>query len=100
MGYFANGTEGAAFEETWCVHCVHYDEAIGEDPPCPVWMAHLLYSYDLCSKKDDPGKVILDLLIEPTTFTASDGIAAFGNECKMFHSKSGATPGQMRFEGT
>lgn len=96
MGYFANGTEGAMFEETWCQNCVHYDPNVGVDPPCPVWMMHLLYSYDLCSKKEDPGKVILDALIEQKMVKASDGIDAFVNECRMFYSANGAQPGQMR----
>lgn len=48
MGYFSNGTEGMMFEEAWCSRCVHSDDrpgkAIGDkdNPPCPVWMAHLL----------------------------------------------------------
>jgi len=84
MGYFSNGTEGNCFEERWCSRC-HHDAAYrayvadgekGPRPePCPVWNAHLLFSYDLCNKKDDPGKVVLDMLIERTDLV---------NRCVMF----------------
>ena len=63
MGYFSNGTEGEIYEETFCARCVHYDNEIGEDTPCPIWMAHFLYAYDLCNKEDHPGKVMLDMFI-------------------------------------
>ncbi len=59
MGYFANGTEGDLFESENCNRCVHENAKNG----CPVMMAHVLFSYDLCNKQDDPGKVILDMLI-------------------------------------
>ena len=64
MGYFSNGTEGAIYEETFCARCVHYDNEIGEDQPCPIWMMHLLYAYELCNEgEDNPGKVMLDSFI-------------------------------------
>lgn len=89
IGYFSNGTEGEIFEEQWCSRCVHSDisggREIGVDPPCPVWMAHSLYSYELCNKDEDPGKVILDMLIDHKIVTASDGFGLPVNECKMFH---------------
>lgn len=78
MGYFSNGAEGADYEERYCSRCVHYDHKLGEDLPCPVWMAHLLYAYELCNEKEHPGKVMLDMLIPRTP----DGL---GNEqCRMF----------------
>ena len=58
MGYFANGTEGLMYEEDYCAKCAHVDG-------CPVWDAHLLFSYDLCNEQKHPGKVILDMLIPP-----------------------------------
>lgn len=104
MGYFSNGTEGAMFEEAWCSRCVHSDisgdREIGVDPPCPVWMAHTLFAYDLCNEKEHPGKVILDALIPLKMVTASDGIDVQVNECAMFHpvDAGAAIPGQMRIE--
>jgi len=101
MGYFANGTEGAMFEEAWCSRCVHSDitpgKEIGVDPPCPVWMAHAIYAYDLCNKKGDPGKIILDMLIPDERPVADDGLPVgpvVG--CAMFHPVDGgaAIPGQ------
>jgi hypothetical protein len=91
MGYFSNGTEGEMFEDAWCSRCVHSDisgdREIGVDPPCPVWMAHTLYAYDLCNEEEHPGKVILDMLIPSSLVIASDGLGAFSTEagCKMFH---------------
>jgi hypothetical protein len=88
MGYFANGTEGELFEEQWCSRCVHSDvgpgKEIGSDPPCPVWMAHQLFAYQLCNEGEHPGKVILDTLIPIKTVKASDGIDGPVNECAMF----------------
>jgi hypothetical protein len=88
MAYFANGTEGSIFEHNWCARCVHNDFTHGKepgvDPPCPVWMAHLLYNYDLCNEKDHPGKVILDMLITEEWVEAPDGHEYPKRECKMF----------------
>ncbi|TLX12099.1 hypothetical protein [Rhizobium sp. MHM7A] len=52
MGYFPNGTEGMLYEEEYCDRCLHQDE-------CPVWLAHLLYSYRDCNHDSS----ILHLLI-------------------------------------
>lgn len=95
MAYFANGTEGLEFEEQWCSRCVHSDHSggreVGIDPPCPVWIAHQLYAYDLCNEKDHPGKVILDLLIP-------DSKPGRMPTCAMFHpiDAGAAIPGQLR----
>lgn len=51
MGYFSSGTEGALYQERWCMRC-HHDR----DQDCPVWLAHLVHNYD-----DDRG--ILDQVI-------------------------------------
>jgi len=103
MGYFANGTEGEMFEVAWCSRCVHSDisgdREIGVDPPCPVWMAHTLFAYELCNAgEDDPGKTMLDLLIPTRMVQASDGFRIRRNECAMFHAiDAGAEiPGQLR----
>jgi len=61
MAYFANGTAGIDFEQRYCSRCVHMGPEDG--PGCPVWAAHLLFSYQLCNAKEDPGKIILDMLI-------------------------------------
>lgn len=71
MGYFSNGTEGEAYFADHCAHCVHNNK----DDGCPVWTAHLLYSYRDCN---DP-QSILHILIPKRE-------SAAGNEaCRMFH---------------
>ncbi len=90
------------FEEAWCSRCVHSDisgdREIGVDPPCPVWMAHTLFAYELCNAEEHPGKVILDLLIprKPRQVTGMLPI----NECAMFApvDAGAAIPGQLRIE--
>lgn len=85
MAYFANGTEAMIFEEQWCRRCVHRDhEAIGEAPPCPIWMAHFMYAYELCNEEEHPGKVMLDMLISEEWVDAPDGHKYPKQECKMF----------------
>jgi hypothetical protein len=104
VGYFANGTEAMMFEEAWCSRCKHSDcspgKELGVDPPCPVWMAHTLYSYELCNEEEHPGKVILDALIPIKTVKASDGFDVQVNECAMFTpiDSGAAIPGQARLE--
>ena len=48
MGYFANGTEGMIYDETYCDICVH----MLDDHGCPCHTAHLLWNYEECNKKD------------------------------------------------
>jgi hypothetical protein len=62
MGYFPNGTAGEIFQAQNCDRCVH-NVTDPDAPGCPVWLAHFLYSYELCNEEKHPGKVILDLLI-------------------------------------
>jgi len=79
MGYFSNGTEGMMYEEDYCDRCVHQD---ADGKGCPVWLAHLLYSYELCNKDGDPGKHMLDILIPPS----KDHLG--NDQCTMFHAKA------------
>lgn len=72
MGYFSNGTEGAMYEEEYCVHCVH---DINGD--CPVLLAHLIYNYDHCNKEDS----ILHMLIPRVKGPP------YNEKCKMFYPK-------------
>jgi hypothetical protein len=89
MGYFPNGTAGDYYEAEFCNKCIHQAQK-DEEPGCPVMMAHMLYAYQLCNQKDDPGKVILDLLIPET----KDGI---GNErCAMFKHRTGVSERHLR----
>ena len=76
MGYFANSSEAIVYQETYCENCVHGQ---GEDGPegCPVMEAHFLFGYDLCNKKEHPGKIMLDMLIPR-------GKKASNKECIMF----------------
>ncbi len=48
MGYFSNGTEGALYEEKYCLKCVHMHKKYG----CPCIGAHELWNYDECNNKD------------------------------------------------
>jgi len=80
MGYFSNGTEGMMYEEDYCSRCVHQDP---DGAGCPVWQAHLLYSYELCNQKEHPGKVILDILIPKDKVHPE-----FNGQCTMFHAKA------------
>lgn len=54
MGYFSNGSEGADYYERYCSRCVH-----NKNEDCPVWDAHLLYSYRDCNVPES----ILHMLI-------------------------------------
>src|ERR1017187_5131279 len=66
MAYFPNGTAGEGFVESTCVDCVHWrDRGDGGGHGCPVFDLHLLLASDLCNKKGDPGKIMLDTLITP-----------------------------------
>ena len=47
MGYFSNGTEGAEYEDKYCVKCGN-----NRGEGCPVMLLHLLYNYDECNKPD------------------------------------------------
>ncbi len=69
MAYFSNGSEGMDYEEQYCSKCVHCDG-------CPVMDAHLLFAYELCNDKKNPGKIILDMLIPQNRH--------YAGECSMF----------------
>lgn len=47
MGYFANGTEGDAYEAKYCARCTRY-----AGQTCVCWDAHMLWNYDECNKPD------------------------------------------------
>jgi hypothetical protein len=72
MGYFPNGTDGAIFEEKYCMRCTHYGLVNGEFPAggCPVWVVHLVYNYDQLDDGQEKLKDVLSTLIP--------------NECRMF----------------
>ena len=50
MGYFSNGEQGDAYEEKWCLRCVHQD--IEAHRSCPCLEAHALWNYEECNKLD------------------------------------------------
>ena len=75
MAYFPNGTAGMDFQARQCDRCLHDDPRDGA-PGCPVWDAHLLFSYEECNSKSN-AKVILDMLIP-----SADG-------CAMYREKPG-----------
>lgn len=70
MGYFSNGAEGMDYEEKYCSKCMHHEEG------CAVWLAHMLYNYDECNKKNS----ILHILIP-------SGDRGENLRCKMFIDK-------------
>lgn len=80
MGYFSNGTEAEMYEERFCSRCIHHDREIGVDPPCPVWLSHILFAYEECNNASN-AKEMLDMMIPRT----EDGID--NKECAMFHPK-------------
>ena len=59
MGFFANGTEGEAYQANICERCINFKEdEYGRT--CPVWEIHLDYN----SVQDDNNiEVILSILI-------------------------------------
>jgi hypothetical protein len=62
MGYFSNGSEGEMYMHNYCFKCINWKEdnyGIG----CPVWDLHINWSYELCNKKENEGKQMLDILI-------------------------------------
>ena len=75
MGYFSNGSEGDMYHSKYCSKCVH----MTEENMCPIIGLHHMFSYELCNKKEDPGKVMLDTLIPPS----KDG--CWNDKCRMFH---------------
>ena len=78
MGYFSNGSEGRDYDERYCVRCVNYGPE--EGPGCPIWGAHLVWSYKLCNDdpKESTGKAMLDSFIP----RSKDGLN--NEQCKMF----------------
>ena len=84
MGYFSNGTEGAIYEETFCARCIHYDNELGVDKPCGIWMMHFLWAYELCNEdpQKHPGKMMLDSFI-PVCEDVEGGLNGNGR-CTMF----------------
>ncbi|SFP09855.1 hypothetical protein SAMN05518683_102262 [Salibacterium halotolerans] len=60
MGYFPNGTAGAAYFERYCSNCKNWTQR--EEDGCPIWGMHLADNYDLCNVEDN----YLDKLIPRT----------------------------------
>lgn len=89
MGYFPNMSSWEYWARDNCFRCAHWPK--DEDAPgCPVEMAHQLYSYDLCNAENDPGKIILDMLIPPT----KDDLGC--EKCAMFQTKDGITDDHLK----
>ncbi len=72
MGYFANGTAGEVYEETYCMRCVHYSAEI-----CPVFRLHM--DWDSAQENDLVKRSALNSFIP--------FIHGRNQECKMFHAK-------------
>jgi hypothetical protein len=71
MGYFPNSDAGLAYEDRWCVRCVH---GPAHNPAgCAVWLAHMLRNYQDCDDTDS----VLHVLIP------RKGIE--NQRCEMFH---------------
>lgn len=89
MGYFPNMTAWEFWAADNCFKCKHWPKD-DDAPCCPVEMAHTLYNYELCNKDDDPGKIILDMLIP----TSKDGV--HNEKCAMFTHRNGVTEKHLR----
>lgn len=89
MGYFSNMTEWECWAVNNCFKCGHWPKN-EEAPACPVEMAHALYSYELCTAANNPGKIILDMLIPP----AKNGVGC--GKCAMFKDRDGLTAKHLR----
>ena len=72
MGYFPNGTAGAAYEATYCEKCKHYGD--GAEEGCRVWMVQLFYNSE--QNTNESVEEILGFLIP------LDGV--WNGECTMF----------------
>lgn len=88
MGYFPNATAWEVWASDNCFKCAHWPKD-DEAPACPVEMAHMLYSYELCNDTG-PGKSILDMLIPP----AKDGVGC--GRCAMFKDRDGLSDKHLR----
>ncbi len=75
MGTFSNGTEGELYQSQYCFNCIHWID-LGDDeiPGCPIWDAHILYSYGAKGEVKD----ILNLLIP------LEDNRVFNAQCAMF----------------
>jgi hypothetical protein len=89
MAYFPNMTSWEMWAADNCFRCAHWPKHKTASP-CPVEMAHNLYSYELCNDKEHPGKVILDMLIPPT----KDGCGA--QKCAMFRPENGVSDKHLK----
>ena len=69
MAYFANGSEGDAYESRYCERCQHYDEG------CVIMDLHMLWNYE--QTEDNDKRIALETLI-PT------GENGFPLQCLMF----------------
>lgn len=87
MGYFPNMTAWEYWAADNCMRCSHWPKDENA-PGCPVEMAHMLYSYQLCNDADHPGKIILDMLI-PTGKLEN-------KRCAMFSPKHGVTDRHLK----
>ena len=89
MAYFPNATAWEFWATDNCFRCAHWPK---DDyaRACPVEMAHMLYSYELCNEDAHPGKVILDMLIPQS----KDGLSA--EKCALFQPKNGVTDKHLR----
>ena len=87
MAYFPNMTAWEFWAADNCFKCSHWPKG-DDDPACPVEMAHMLYSYELCNAENHPGKVILDMLIP------QDGIET--KRCSMFTARHGLTEKHLK----
>lgn len=74
MGYFSNGTEGMAYEEKYCRHCVHQEHG------CEVWLLHMDWNYEAVGPNADTTKArALQLFIPRNKQTGNN------EQCRMFH---------------
>lgn len=73
MGCFSNGSEGLDYQERYCKRCIHREDQT-KDRYCPLWSAHLVYSYSGGPEAQE----ILNRLIP----RSEDGLS--NEQCAMF----------------
>jgi hypothetical protein len=81
MGYFSNGEEGMAYQDTYCMNCRNWqDHADDRGEGCPVWDLHYLWNYEATGKNKQTDKEMA-----LSMFIPRDGI--WNSQCAMFLKK-------------
>lgn len=80
MGYFANGSEGEGYRETYCARCRNNGDEKYEEG-CTVWDLHLVYNGD--QFKESPQAKVIGTMLEMFIPRANDEHST-NLQCTMF----------------